>query len=270
MATACCERQSPRYRGLFPDWTGQQPLSYYFLENLLEARRDSFFPTNGAGPDEDVNVYLAHLLTRLVSGEADPRVLPGADPVLRPAGAGAPRSWSAASYRLNADHRLFFQGIFHQGEMRRRRGVCFGRTEEETRARDRGVAVACYEMAADLLDRGPAPAAGLVGVLRKLAAHYDDYVHVLGVLATRRLGLGARLTTDDLVDLTGSNDAPTGPAAKTDLDPAALAAPDMDWMLDRLLEYRATRDPLAKERLLAAATALGVDPARLSALEACD
>jgi hypothetical protein len=37
--------------------------------------------------------------------------------------------------------------------------------------------------------------------MRKLEENYEEYVHVLGVLAVRRLGLGARLSDSDLAGL---------------------------------------------------------------------
>lgn len=43
-------------------------LRFHLVENLLEARRGSWLPTNGAGPDEDVNIYLALRLDELATG----------------------------------------------------------------------------------------------------------------------------------------------------------------------------------------------------------
>jgi hypothetical protein len=40
-----------------------------------------------------------------------------------------------------------------------------------------------------------------VDVLRKLETNFDDYVHILGALATRRFGLGAVLSDNDLAGL---------------------------------------------------------------------
>jgi len=97
-------------------------------EQLLEARRESMFPTNGAGPDEDVNVYLAGLLTDFLTGHHDPRVQWGAGPVFFPAGKEiGPRS-RADRYRVNADHRLLFLGLMDRGDGLRRRRVHFGMT----------------------------------------------------------------------------------------------------------------------------------------------
>jgi hypothetical protein len=191
----------PLYRGLFPDWSGPRPVSWFFGEQFLEARRESRFPTNADGPDEDVNIYIIHLLTRFLGGHADPRVLPGVDPLLQPPPSDTPRRQQAGFYRVNADHRLLMMGLCDRGDDRRRRPVPFGVTEAESRERDLEVGRHCYGLAANLLDGRPGAPAGLTQVLRRLADDFQEYVHVLGVLATRRWGLGAVLSEASLARL---------------------------------------------------------------------
>ena len=201
MSKTLCRIESPCFRGLFPDWSGPLPWSFFTMEQLLEGRRESMFPTNGAGPDEDVNVYLAGLLTDFLTGHNDPRVQWGAGPLMHPPGKElGPRS-RADRYRVNADHRLLFLGLMDRGDGLRRRRVHFGMTAEETRRRDMGIGQSCYGMAANLMEGKPGANSGLVRVLRKLEYNYEDYVHVLGVLATRRFGLGAVLSDRDLAGL---------------------------------------------------------------------
>ena len=201
MSKTLCKVESPRFRGLFPDWSGPLPWSFFMVEQLLEARRESMFPTNGAGPDEDVNVYLAGLLTDFMTGHHDPRVQGGADPLFHPPTRELGLRSRADRYRVNADHRLLYLGLMDRGDGLRRRRVHFGMTAEETRRRDMGIGRSCYGMAANLMEgkRGANP--GLVQVLRKLESNYEDYIHVLGVLATRRFGLGAVLSDRDLAGL---------------------------------------------------------------------
>jgi hypothetical protein len=191
----------PLYRGLFPDWTGPRPVSWFFGEQLLEARSESRFPTNADGPDEDVNIYIIQLLAGFLGGHADPRVVPGVDPLLSPPDRDTPRRQQAAWYRVNADHRLLCMGLYDRGDDRRRRRVPFGVSPAASRERDMAVGRHCYDIAANLLDGRPGASPGLTGVLRKLADNFHDYVHVLGVLATRRLGLGAVLSEASLARL---------------------------------------------------------------------
>lgn len=242
--------RSPLFRGLFPDWSGPRPVSFFLMEQLLEARSESPFPTNGAGPDEDVNVYLAGLLTRFMAGEADPRVGPGMDPLFHPPARTAPRALRAEWYRVNGDHRLICQGLFDRGENLRRRRVPFGFSEVEARRRDRAAGEFCYRAAADLLEDRAAAPSGLVAVLRKLEHHYEDYLQVLTVLATRRLGLGARLTETQLAMLFRSSPEEVG---------TAEPRPAMDDLLDLLSIHRRDKSPAIESRMRALAGALGVD-----------
>jgi len=201
MPATACPTAVPLFRGLFPDFAGPRPARFFFAEELLEARRRSRFPTNGAGPDEDVNVYLFHLLTGFLTGSTDPRVTPGAGGLHHPPARTLPRGARADWYRVNGDHRLLYLGLFDRGDGLRRREVPFGFTAADSRDRDLTAGGNCYAAAADILASGPAASAATAAVMRKLAAHFEDYVHVLGVLAVRRLGLGARLSDDDLAGL---------------------------------------------------------------------
>lgn len=193
--------QEPLFRGLFPDWSGPLPWRFYLIEELLGARRESMFPTNGAGPDEDVNVYLTHLLAGFLTGHHDARVAWGAGGILMPPDNNLGRGARADWYRINADHRLLFLGLMNRGDGLRRRSIHFGMTATETRDRDLSLGRSCYGMAANLLEGRKCGQASMAPVLRKLETNFEDYVHVLGVLATRRLGLGASLSDDDLAGL---------------------------------------------------------------------
>ena len=192
---------SPHYRELFPGWSGPRPWRYFLVEQLLEARRESMFPTNGAGPDEDVNVYLVHLLAEFLNGHHDARVQWGAGCVQLPPGKELGRRARADWYRVNADHRLLYLGLMNRGDDLRRHRIHFGMTAAETRNRDLSVGRSCYGMAANLLEGRSGALAGLAPVMRKLEMNFEDYIHVLGVLATRRLGLGATLSEGDLAEL---------------------------------------------------------------------
>ena len=202
-ATRTSPRSEPRYRGLFPSWEGARPLGWYFAEQLLEARAESDFPTNAAGHDEDVNVYVIALLRRWVDRDPDEGTLPGIDPLVQP----LPRTWTrrrrAEHWRHQADHRLLALGMFDRGDLVRRRKVGYRFTAAETHARDMAVMVRGYTMAATLVADHPDMRA-VAAVWRKLADHGPDYIHVLQTLARRRLGLGARLGDDELERLLAS------------------------------------------------------------------
>jgi len=198
MSVATASPRPVRYRSLFPAWEGPRPVSWYFIEQLLEARATSDFPTNAAGEDEDVNVYLADRLAAWATGDGRGGIMPGRDPLLRLADPAAPASLTAWTAARQADHRLLGLGLFDRGDLVRRRVCGWRMTMAETRRRDREVAVRGYQFAADRLAGRAGDRPGTVAVWRKLARNLDGYVHVLQTLARRRLGLGARLEDADL------------------------------------------------------------------------
>lgn len=253
-----CPTNTPRFRTLFQAVGPDQPLGFFLLESLLTARSGSSFPTNGAGPDEPVNVYLAHLLSSFLRGDQDARIQFGSGALFTPPPTGANRRERAAYYRVNADHRLLHLGLFARGDAVRRRNVLYRQTAAETRRRDLAAGQACYEAAANLLRGRPGADPAFVAVLDLLAAHFTDYVHVLGALATRQLGLGARLDNDDLARL-----LPPDPAADQAAVAHLLATPPppeaLDTLLDLWLENQRNPDPGVTARLRDMADRLGVD-----------
>ncbi len=198
MSVATSSPRPVRYRSLFPAWEGPRPVSWYFIEQLLEARAASDFPTNAAGPDEDVNVYLADRLSDWATHDGRGGIRPGRDPLLLPPDPATETSEVAWRAARQADHRLLGLGLFDRGDLVRRRVRGWRMTMAETRRRDREVALRGYQFAADRLAGRAGDRPGTVAVWRKLARNLDDYVHVLQTLARRRLGLGARLDDAEL------------------------------------------------------------------------
>jgi hypothetical protein len=250
MPTAVASRRTTRYHAVFPDWHTPQPLGWYFVEQLLEARAGSAWPTNGDRPDEDVNVYLAHLLEGFVAGGAPVCGGTGAAPLWHPPTKTLGRRQRAERYRAAADHRLLALGLCGRGDLARHRTVLHWRSAAETRDLDLETGRRCYDLAANLLAGRGGALAGLAPVLRKLADGFEDYVQVLSVLARRRLGLGAVLGEAELAGLL------RGP------EPAEPAA-TMDDLLDLVNDWRRAPDPALAARIARTARDLGVDPGRL-------
>ena len=262
MPLAPCPTAAPRFRGLFPDWTGPRPVDFFLMEHLLEARRQSEFPTNIAGPDEDVNVYLCDLLTRRLAQPDESDLDTGATPLLLPPAVTCDRRLAAAHYRRHGDHRLFHQGLFGRGDGVRRQTVTPGLTAAECWQRDLGIGQHCYETAANLLAGRGRATSGLAPVLAKLATHYERYVHVLAVLATRRLGLGATVDDDLLRDLSTAAPPDRISGSASSPEPAPRTA-TMDDLLDAVAAFGRTPTPAAQQKMLELAARLGVEPQRL-------
>ncbi len=246
MPTALRRSRGARYLPLFPEWSGARPVGWFMIENLLEARRDCGLPANDRGPDEDVNIYLAHLLAaRLRAESADEGpALPAATPPLDvPDGGERAR---AACYLRAGEARLIALGLFGRPDLRSRRSAPWGWDEESARRRALADGAQCYLLASRLLARRGERAAAAIAA--KLAARFADYVRVLEALARGRFGLGARLSL----------------AALRELAPGPAAGAAMDQMLDRLLELRRRPTAAAAAAVRAAATHAGVDPSRLA------
>jgi len=201
MLASTVQRPSPSFRLIFPDWSGARPLSWFLTTELLEARAESSFPTGADGPDEEVNVYLADLLERCLLRVPNADLRPGTEPLCFPPPPTEPRWRRADYYRQNGDLRLFGLGIYGRGDPLARRNPPWGRTDEETRARDLQVGQTCYSMAGRELRGLGRSRSGLAPVLEKLADCFAEYVHVLEVLARGRFGLGARLSAAAMRDL---------------------------------------------------------------------
>ncbi len=261
MPKTLCRSDKPLFLNIFPQWKGRQPLRFYLLENLLEARRGCGFPTNGAGPDEDVNVFLAGLLTRFLQGDHNGQIVAAAGSVMEPPDPGLDRRGRAEFYLANANHRLLYLGLMNRGDGLRRRRIPFGRSEDETRRLDTGVGKSCYRLAANLLEDRRLVTDGLVEVLGKLADHFEDYVHVLAALATRKLGLGAHLSENDLADLL--EDKGTDLPERYPQRILPPDHPDMDLLLDLILQYRKNPGEDLERKLRAVARRAGTDVARI-------
>lgn len=266
MPTARRQR-SPKIPPRGPRLPAAPAAPFFLAENLLEARRESRLPTNFAGPDEDVNIYLALRLAQLAPAAGEPRLAPGLDPLLSGPPSGIGRAACADWYRANADHRLLGLGLFHRGDGVRRRPVPWGLAACEARRRDLAVAAACYAMAASLLARGPGRGGAAAEVMAKLSAGCEDYAHVLGVLAVRRLGLGARLGEAELAGMLPTREV--ADAVAVDGLVAAVPADAADVVLDLWLEYARTGEPSLRERCRRLAPLAGLElPATASAAAA--
>ena len=234
---------------------------FHLTEQLLEARRGSWLPTNGAGPDEDVNIYLALRLDTLAAAGPDPRVVPGPAPLAPGPDPALSRSARAAWYRANGDHRLLHLGLFDRGDALRRRDVPWGWTRGQARTRDLAAAAACYQAAACLWSRGRGADGATAAVMAKLALRCEDYVHVLTALAVRRLGLGAQLSDADLAGLAN----PARPEAAAAVEALIAAAPveAIDVLLDLALEYRRRPEAALRLRIERLAPLAGIEASAL-------
>ncbi len=245
------------FRTLSAADTEIRPLPFFFMEELLKSRVGSAFPTNAVEFDEDVNVYLSALLTRLGFDPQTDSATFGSHPQWFPLSKSLPREVRANWYIQQGEQRLLGLGLFERGDNFRSRGLLWGMSRAETRQRDLVCGQSCYQVAANLLTRGRQPSAR-AEIVRKVALYFPKYVQVLATLATGRWDLGAQLSERELQTLVEPS-RPTAAAVEEYCQPV-----DMDAFLDELSAYRAQPSPEHRARLLTLAQACGIDPHQLN------
>jgi hypothetical protein len=178
---------------------GPAPADFFMIDHLLESRMSSGHPSNGDFYDEDVNVYLAGLLTcmvgaheettglvvsydadlfELVRNEKDPRV-------------------NFRRYRANADFLLVSLGLFAGPGARTCQSPALGITNESYAGRG----AAYYGMAASYAReafRGPS---AIGEVMEKLSRGFGTYVRILSVMKSEYLDLVPRLSEGEMYHL---------------------------------------------------------------------
>jgi hypothetical protein len=194
---------------------GIERTAYFVLDSLLKSRIECGFESNREHYDEDVNVYLVHLLARLVrqpglGGFGSERDI---DVFERVRDSGDPRHKSAV-YRLSADNLLLATSLFTDSPYVEREG----RREWDTVARDRiGRGKAYYHYAAMYQERLPAVSPAFARILALLSHDFERYVGVLFHMRGEYFNLSGRLKEEQIMalqeNLQGAFPEPGGPEA---------------------------------------------------------
>ncbi|MEZ5064552.1 MAG: hypothetical protein R3B81_07425 [bacterium] len=174
---------------------GQERTAYFVLDALLRSRIDCGFESNQRQYDEEVNIYLVHLLSRLVLGHS---LLAGPerdiDVFHAVKDSGDPRH-KCAVYRATADQLLLSTSLFTDTPYVAREG----RREFDGTARERiGRGKAYYHYAASYLERLPAVSPAFAQVLAHLSRDFERYVDVLFHMRGEYFHLYERLRDDVL------------------------------------------------------------------------
>ncbi len=174
----------------------------YLLRCLLGARKEADFPSNAEGFDEDVNVYLAGLLSRFFSAsyhaEARRYLQPYDLDLRRRAEESGDARTAYRLYKVNADHLLLAIGIFHHVE------GAYG-PERPLLHRDpsafEGRGSLYYLLASSRLRHLRRSEAGTGEALRKLGESFPRYVQVLRHVRSDYFHLMERLGEGSLFHL---------------------------------------------------------------------
>ncbi|MAF27248.1 MAG: hypothetical protein QF819_02080 [Gemmatimonadota bacterium] len=180
---------------------GPGQTAYFVLEALLRSRGECGFESNSGTSDEDVNIYLVHLLSSLMgtSSATGPASCVDSDVFEKVRTSTDPR-WKCEVYRQHADELLLRTGLFathpYVGEGARRsyapsarmrigRGKTYYRFASRYHERIRGT-----------------PADGAVSqVCGKLATDFERYVDVLFHMKSEYFNLYERMKEDDIMAL---------------------------------------------------------------------
>jgi hypothetical protein len=247
-------------RFLFTDLADEarsvKPSYYFMMRSLLHSRIDTGM-TEEDSEEEDVNVYLAHLLQSF----QDPVYLEGAKPYLHRYDHEVFSRLEASTdarlkykiYKTNADFLLISIGVFDNPTQtllnRAGRGSKGGNralpepSEEATMGRGRSYYHFAYEYSQLLSSRHPA----VTDVLEKLARGFDRYAQILAHLRGEYLDLVHQLSQGEIYHLERS-------VNRDQMSERLREA--QDAFLDAYATWKRTGEDTDREALAGAAEAL--------------
>jgi hypothetical protein len=219
--------------------------AYFFMMNsLLHSRMEAGFPSNDICFDEDVNVYLASLLTSLIfprSGDDGARgILPGDASLFEAAESATGEREKYQIYRRSADSLLISLGIFKNARLKRPDSVPhLAMSDAAHIGRGKSYYAIARAYAAQIHRRNTA-----VGdVLGKLSDNFERYLGVLSLMGGEHLNIFKQLSDGELFHL----DSAPRPAEKS-----AELTIRYDRFLDRYSSYLENKSARTKEALIEA------------------
>ena len=174
------KRKDVRDSCLYFDITNQERDSAirYLLGAIMQTRQASNFPSNYYTFDEDVNVYLAHLLFAISLPEyhemAEPYLSTDTSDVLRNVRNAEDQTIRYFIYKVNADHVLIHTGVFDDI-----RGKNSNKFFKKSSRHYREMAKLYYDQAAAYHKRIYRRRTGVGEVLEKMSYYFEAYVGLL-------------------------------------------------------------------------------------------
>lgn len=226
----------------------------FVLSSLLRSRIDCGFESDAAQHDEEVNVYLVHMLSDLATAPsvASAAALRDIDVFERIRLSQDPR-FKGEVYRTSADRLLVATGIFTDTPFTARDGQrVFVRPAQARIGRGKTY----YHFAAMFHSRTRSRTAALARILDRLSADFERYVEVLFHMRGEYFHLYSRLSNAALLSLqSGSPEDADAPDARTEVERAR------DDFLDAFGAWHDAPNASSREAVLAAITRLrALDP----------
>ena len=228
---------------LGPGGTREVEPTFFFMMNcLLYSRLESGNPSNQTYYDEDVNVYLANLLTSFMNPEHHERTKKYLsrydsdlfDKVQR----SSDVRLKYTIYKTNADFLLISIGIFRNPDGSRPGAKdAFMKDNEEVYM---GRAKAYYQFAYSYSQSMFRKATAISEVLEKLSRGFEQYVDILSYMRGEYFNILERLSSGDVYHLERAIDR-----AESDRELREL----QDQFLDLYSDYMKSKQPELKEQL---------------------
>lgn len=155
----------------------------YLLNVIINSRKESSFPSNYYTFDEDVNVYLAHLLFAISLPEyhemAEPYLSTNSSDILKWVRATEDRTIRYFIFKVNADHILIHSAVFNDlAQKNKKNHQIFSRPAKHFRE----LAKLYYDQAAAYHKRIYRKQTGVGEVLQKLSNYFESYQKMLKVV----------------------------------------------------------------------------------------
>ncbi|MBN1164398.1 MAG: hypothetical protein JXB45_07450 [Candidatus Krumholzibacteriota bacterium] len=175
---------------------------FYMLNNLLYSRMESGYHTNDEFFDEDVNVYLANLLTSLILPEHHRNLVRYAMPYDLPLFENLrdeknPRI-KYITYKTNADFLLIHIGIFGNPKGTRPHSIPY---LERSTASFIGRGKTYYHLAQSYLFQTSLRPTATGEVLGKLSRGFENYIKILSVMKSEYLNLIRKFSEGEMFHL---------------------------------------------------------------------
>jgi hypothetical protein len=226
-----------------------KPTYHFVMKCLLYSRMETGLVSNKDYYDEDVNVYIAHLLNAFFSPEyvqhAAKYLSPYDTEVFDKISQSTDARLKYSLYKTNADFLLISLGIFDNPRAAHNGG---GKSDEvwdepgqkpvETAHVGRGKAY--YHFAYTFSQQIHSPSAGITEVLEKLSIGFDKYTRILTHMRGEYLDLMQRLSKGEVYHLERSvNESQIKEQLRN----------KQDELLDLYLEWKRTKDDSVREKL---------------------
>jgi len=215
--------------------------SYFMMNTLLYSRMESGFPSNDEFFDEDVNIYLANLLSSMVYSEyhrsISRYVTPYDIPLFESISSSADSREKYQTYKVNADYLLISLGIFDNPSGRRNNSASHLRISGESYA---GRGKAYYSLAQSYSMETFRRSTAVTEVLGKLSQGFEKYVKILSLMRGEYFNFYEKISTGELYHLESSVNS---------IDNEKQLKALYDEFLDTYSQYRRDPTPAAKKQV---------------------